>query len=75
MQHTLQTDLNHELNARIEEWLADHPEATPATVENALVDAGTDFAARQQMARDAADERGDWLLEQRRDRQLDEAMQ
>ena len=75
MQHTPQTDLNHELNAFIEEWLADNPNATPADVEGALVDAGTDFAARQQMARDDADERGDWLLEQRRDRQLDEAMQ
>jgi hypothetical protein len=70
MQHTLQTDLNHELNARIEEWLADHPEATPATVENALIDAGTDFAARVSMARDAADERGDWMLEQKRDREV-----
>ena len=70
MQHALQTDLSHELNARIEEWIADNPDATVATVENAIIDAGNDFAARVSISRDAADELGDWLLEQHRDQKL-----
>jgi hypothetical protein len=70
MQHALQTDLNHEINALIEEWIADNPDATAATVENAILDAGNDFAARVFMARDEADELGDWLLEQHRDQKL-----
>jgi hypothetical protein len=69
MQHALQTDLNHEINALIEEWIADNPDATAATVENAILDAGNDFAARVAMVRDYAEERGDWLLEQNRDRE------
>jgi len=70
MQHALQTDLNHEINALIEEWIAENPDATVATVENAIVDAGNDFAARVFLARDYAEERGDWLLEQHRDREM-----
>jgi len=46
MQHTLQTDLNHEINDLIEEWIAENPDATVATVENAIVDAGNDYSAR-----------------------------
>ena len=69
MQDALQTDLNHEINALIEEWLADNSDATVATVENALIDAFNDCAARVFMARDYAEERGDWLLEQNRDRE------
>lgn len=46
MQSILQTDLNHELNAEIEEWLFENPTATAATVKNALVDAATDFESR-----------------------------
>jgi len=70
MQHALQTDLSNELNARIEEWIADNPDATVATVENALIDAFNDCAARVSIARDEADELGDWLLEQHRDQKL-----
>jgi type II secretory pathway predicted ATPase ExeA len=69
MQDALQTDLNHEINALIEEWVADNPDATAATVENAILDAGNDFAAQLAMVRDYAEERGDWLLEQHRDRE------
>jgi hypothetical protein len=46
MQHALQTDLNHEINDLIEEWIAENPDATVATVENAIVDAGNDYSAR-----------------------------
>ena len=56
MQHTLQTDLNHELNARIEEWLADHPEATPETVRNGITDSLTDYAGRDRMVTRLRDE-------------------
>ena len=70
MQHALQTDLNHELNARIEEWIADNPDATVATVENAIIDAGNDFATHVSISRDEADELGDWLLEQHRDQKF-----
>jgi capsid protein len=70
MQDALQTDLNHEINALIEEWIAENPDATVATVEYAIIDAGNDFAARVFMARDYADELGDWLLEQHRDQKL-----
>jgi hypothetical protein len=73
MQHTLQTDLNHEINALIEEWAGDHPEVTLETIQLALIDSGNDAEARHVSSHDAADERGDWLLEQQRDRQLDEA--
>jgi hypothetical protein len=69
MQHALQTDLNHEINSLIEEWIAENPDATMTTVENAIVDAFNDCAARVSIARDEADELGDWLLEQHRDRE------
>ncbi len=62
----LQTDLT----AYLEEWLTDHPETTPNMVELALLDVGTNYAAKFEMARDDADDRGDWLMERQRDRVL-----
>jgi len=68
MQHTLQTDLANAIRDTITEWLEDNGTATADTMNRAAIDALADYQDRTpQAARDAADERGDWLLEQRRE--------
>ncbi len=67
MQHRLQTELTDLIRAWVTEWLEEAPETTTQTILNALHDAGQDFEERSEMARDDADERGDWLLERQRD--------